>query len=242
MTSAGLSVHTYDLDGASVAQPRGVLDAATYRSLRDTLVKLGVEEPRAVIVDLADLAVPDRSALALFVTVSDQLAQWPGVQVLLVAGRAVHRQLLDRSRLGRFVPVFTSLSAALAATDDPPIRRIARRTLPNELISARLARRFVAEKCAEWGEKARVDDALLVVDTLVNNTLLHTYCAPTVRVELRRGRLTIAVYDDDPATAKLLDPKPPTSTVHGLSLVDTLSKTWGCEPRPPGGKVVWAVL
>jgi anti-anti-sigma factor len=241
MTSA-LWVQSHDHDGVSVVEPHGVLDAATYRTLRETLVKLAVDEPRAVIVDVADLMVPDRSALALFVSVSDQLAQWPGVKILLVATRAVHRELLDRSRLGRFVPVFPSVPAAMTAAGDPPIRRIARKTLPNELISTRLARRFVAETCAEWGEKARVDDALLVVDALVENTLIHTYCAPTVRVESRRGRLTVAVYDDDPATGGLLDPVFPALTVHGLPLVETISKAWGCAQRSSGGKVVWAVL
>jgi hypothetical protein len=241
MTSA-LWAESHDLGGASVVEPHGVLDAGTYRPLRDVLVKLGVEEPRAVIVDLTDFVVPDRSVLALFVSVSDQLAQWPGVTVLLVAPGAAHGELLGRSPIGHFVPAFTSVSAAMAAADDQPIRRIARRDLPNALVSARLARRFVADTCVEWGELERVDNAVIVVNALVENTLIHTYCAPSVRVELRRGRLTVAVYDDDPATGTLLDSAPARPTVHGMALVEALATGWGCEPRSSGGKVVWAVL
>jgi anti-anti-sigma regulatory factor len=237
-----LWAESHDLDGATVVTPHGVLDAATYRSLRDVLVKVGVEEPRAVIVDLTDLVVPDPPVLALFVTVSDQLAQWPGVTVLLVAPGAAHRELLEGSPVVHFVPVFGSVSAALAAVGDQAARRIARRDLPNGLVSARLAREFVADTCVEWGEQDRVDDAVIVVDALVENTLVHTYCAPSVRLELRKGRLTVAVYDDDPATGGLLDPAPTSSAVHGMAVVDEVTTAWGCEPRWSGGKVVWAVL
>ena len=242
MTTA-LWVGSHERGDVLVAEPHGVLDAATYLPLRDVLVELGVEEPRAVIVDLADLDLSNRSALAVFVAVSDQLAQWPGVPVLLVATRAAHRELLDRHRLARFVPVFASVPAAVAAMDEPPARRIARRSLPNSLVSVRLARRFVAQVCARWGVQGRLQDAVMIADVLVENTLIHTYCAPTVRVELRRGRLTVAVYDDDPSTARLLETGDVASSrVRGLWLVHRIARAWGCERRSAGGKVVWAVL
>jgi len=245
MMPAGLRVETRDLGGVAVVEPHGVLDAISYAILRETLVKVATDEPRAVIVDLAGLHVPDRSALALFFSVSDQIAQWPGVSLLLVADAPEHRTLLDRYRMSRYVPVYPSVPAAAAAIDDPPPRRIARRTLPNSLASARLARLFVLAMCAEWDVTARSADAVTVVNEMVENTLLHTYCAPSVRLELRRGLLTVAVYDDDPTEARLVDPTPPGSAIlrrRGLVLVSSLSRAWGCTPTPVGGKVVWAVL
>lgn len=241
-TSDRLRVDTRDLAGAAVIEPYGVLDALSYAELRESLVKVATDEPRAVIVDLAELQVPDRAALALFFSVSDQIAQWPGVPLLLVASAAEHRELLDRYRMARYVPVYPSVTSAASAIDDPPARRIARRNLPNSLASARLARLFVLAMCAEWNETARADDAMTVVNELVENTLLHTYCAPSVRLELRRGLLTVAVYDDDPTEARLATPGSTPSRCRGLVLVSQLSRVWGCTPTPRGGKVVWAVL
>lgn len=235
-----LRVDRRELVGASVVEPRGVLDAANYGGLRVDLVKTAIDEPRAVIVDLDELSVPDSTALSLFSSVHAQIAQWPGVPLLVVAARGPQRKLLAAYRLARFVPVYRSVMAAVAAIDDPPPRRIARRRLPNSLTSAALARRFVLDVCSDWPVAARTEDATMVANELVENTLLHTYCAPSLRLELRRGRLTIAVYDDDPAMAQLIEPD--TDHHRGLVLVAGLCRVWGCSRTPSGGKVVWAVL
>ncbi|WP_125592233.1 hypothetical protein [Amycolatopsis balhimycina] len=50
-----------DRDGCVVVHPDGVLDALTYRELRDRLVKLAVGVPRAVIADIGDLQIPSES-------------------------------------------------------------------------------------------------------------------------------------------------------------------------------------
>src|ERR1700754_881206 len=105
MPTAPLRVDRRELVGASVVEPHGVLDAATYGGLRTDLVKTAIDEPRAVIVDLDELWVPDSTALSLFASVHAQIAQWPGVPLLVVASRDVQRELLARYRLARFVPV-----------------------------------------------------------------------------------------------------------------------------------------
>ncbi len=241
MPTGQIHVDRRDLSGAAVLAPHGVLDVTSYGDLRAILVKASIDEPRAVIVDLDGLTVPDRAALALFSSVSEQLAHWPGVPLLLAAGHSAQREQLARYRLARFVPVYSSVPDAAAAIDDPPVRRIARRMLPNGLASAALARRFVLDVCSDWSVDERAQDTMLVANELVENTLLHTYCAPALRLELRRRRLTVAVYDDDPAPARLIDPE---DTAHnrGLVLVAQLAVVWGCSPTPAGGKVVWAVL
>ncbi|HEY0450556.1 STAS domain-containing protein [Actinophytocola sp.] len=242
MPSAALRVDLREVAGAAVLAPTGVLDAASYGQLRTLLVKAATNEPRAVIVDLDGLAVPDRAALALFSSVSDQLADWPGVPLLLAVERPGQRALLDGYRLARFVPIHPSVLAAVAAVDAPAVRRIARRKLPNSLASAAIARRFVLDVCRQWPVAMRVQDAMIIANELVENTLLHTYCAPSLRLELRRGLLTVAVYDDDPAPARLIEPEAETLCHRGLVLVSELSRVWGCSPTPSGGKVVWAVL
>lgn len=241
MRADSIRVEQRDLLGAVVLEPHGVLDAASYGELRGVLVKAGIEEPRAVIVDLDDLVVPDGSALALFTSVSGQLAQWPGVPMLLTTGHDADRARVVQLRLARFVSVHSSVAAAAAAIDDPPPRRIARRKLPNSLASAALARRFVLDVCSAWHASAHTAEAVVIANELVENTLLHTYSAPSIRLELRRGLLSVAVYDDDPHRATLVETTMP---VHrrGLVLVAQLAYVWGCSPTPHGGKVVWAVL
>jgi hypothetical protein len=59
---------------------------------------------------------------------------------------------------------------------------------------------------------------------------------------LRKSMLTIAVYDDDPTPARLMDPDASARGRLGLRLVDKLASTWNCAPTMAGGKVVWAVL
>jgi len=240
MPTTPLRVDHRELLGASVVEPQGILDAASYGGLRNDLVKVAIDEPRTVIVDLDELDVPDSTALSLFSSVSTQIAQWPGVPLLVSTTRGALRTQLDRYRLARFVPVYPSVMDAIAAIDDPPPRRIARRQLPNSLTSAAMARRFVLDVCSDWPIATRVEDAVMVANELVENTLLHTYCAPSLRLELRRGLLTVAVYDDDPAMALLIEPD--TERNRGLVLVAGMCRAWGCAPAPSGGKVVWAVL
>jgi anti-anti-sigma regulatory factor len=242
VTGAGLRVEEHDVAGACVLEPSGVLDAMACGALRESLVRTGTGEPSAVIVDLAGLEIPDGSALSLFGPVGDQLAQWPGVPLLLVAARAEHRRMLDRYEVCDHLQVHPSVPEAAAAVGRPPPRRVARLTLPNSLVGARLARAFVLRTCARWEEVGRALDAVTVVNELVENTLLHTYCAPSVRLELRRGLLTVAVYDDDPARPRLVRPEPGAAGRRGLLLVEGLVTGWGCAPTRSGGKAVWAVL
>ena len=241
MTKAALAVTRRDVPEAAIVTPTGVLDVENYGRLHDALLQIGVDEPGAVIVELDQLVVPRPSTLALFTSIARQLAQWPGVPLLLVAEKAVTRKLLVGQRLHRFVPVHDSVAAAVAMVGRSPRRRVVRRTLPNHLSSAAEARRFVLDACVRWAvaEELR-HDAMTLVNELVENTLIHTYQAPSVRLELRRGVLTVAVYDDDPA----LPPRLSATTVghRGLRVVEAIAHAWGSAPTARGGKVVWATL
>jgi anti-anti-sigma regulatory factor len=239
---APLHVEFEEHQGALVLAPLGVLDSLTYADLRSLVLKAAVDEPRAVVVDVDGLIVPDPSAYALFTSLSVQLGQWPGVPLLVAAAGDRQRAALRDYRLARFVPVHRSVAAAVAAAHQPPVRRLARRELPNSLVSASLARQYVRELCLEWEVPSCVESAVLITNELVENTLLHTYCAPSLRLELRRGLLTAAVYDDDPALAEPVGPDAGRGGRGGLALVAELSTAWGCSPTRAGGKVVWAVL
>jgi hypothetical protein len=61
----------------------------------------------------------------------------------------------------------------------------------------------------------------------------------TVRLELF-GELTIAVYDQSSVRPCPL-PRRPGQHQHGLALLASLAKAWGCQ-QEPDGKVVWCAL
>ncbi|HEY7593436.1 MAG TPA: ATP-binding protein [Actinophytocola sp.] len=239
--SSQLRIDLQEMAGAAIVSPRGVLDRATHGRLRTALVKAATDEPRAVVADLTELAVSDASAYALFASVSSQLAEWPGLPLLLATGPG-GGDAKPPPHVRRFLPVCPSVAEAVARIDDPPPRRIARLVLPNSFAGTRQAQQFVRDVCADWDVVAATSDAMMIACELVENTLLHTYCAPSLRMELRRGLLTVAVYDDDPAPAELVEPAGARGTRGGLALVATLARTWGCASTTFGGKVVWAVM
>jgi hypothetical protein len=145
----------------------------------------------------------------------------------------------------QYVPVNRSIRAAVAAIDNPPPRSVARVDLPNGSACFPMARDFVTEWCERWKVSGgRTADARQVALALVGNTIKHTYGPPTIRVELRYGLLTVAVYDGDPEPARAIKPgtDPSTGVEHGLAMIEKLCRKWGSSPTHAGGKVVWAVL
>ena len=245
MATGELSVYWWHHVGAVVVVPEGTLNARSYARLRDTLVKAAADAPRAVIVDLDRMSAPSPLALSLFPRVASAIAVWPGIQLILIAADDARHRVLAEYRMRRYVAVQRSLEAAVAAIGSPPPRRVARIELPYGSAVFRLTRQFVSDWCARWQiNDTRTADALRVADALVDNTIRHTQGPPTIRIELRRGMLTVAAYDANPQPAHTIDPDndPSTGIEHGLTTIGRLSHTWGSNPTNSGGKVVWAVL
>lgn len=140
-----------------------------------------------------------------------------------------------------FVPTCRSVAQALEALEDAPSRR---RLLPLscERDCGRLARRVVEQTCHEWGVPQIAGDAMLVASELTENAIEHARSAWLLRLELRRGRFTIAVTDADPRPPRLRLPHERREGGRGLVLVAELSRVWGYALRGQHGKVVWAVL
>jgi hypothetical protein len=233
-----LPLHRTDVDGAVVVRPTGRLDLTTYRALRDGLLECAVDEPTAVIVRLGDgfeCATP--AFMSVFATVRLRVAEWPGVPVMLVGESPGHLEALAGGVGG--VPWFSALNAALAAVEHRAERRRDEVQLPGSLISGRLARHFVRQACDRWRVTHLVHDAVTVATELVENAVRHARSAPVLRLDLRGPRLTIAVSDDSPDAPAAAKSE---SDGRGITIVSSLSRTWGCSPWPRGGKVVWAVL
>jgi anti-anti-sigma regulatory factor len=240
-----LRVELDELGGCTLARPVGVLDVSTYPVMRDTLLKCVVDEPAAVIIDLGPLVIPSTAVFSVFSLVAMRTGDWPGVPIMLVARQESHRETLRHSAIRRWVPCFEDLDAAFGAVGEPPLRRRVLIELPGRRSSPREARRHVREIGENWGLSKDSDllgDAELIATELVENTVRHTVSDLTLRLELRKGLLTVAVADDDPREAVLRERECECAQGSGLVMVAGVAKVWGCTPSTNGGKIVWAVL
>lgn len=240
MTTVDIRWRSRPVADSLVLEPEGTLDASTYRTFRDGLIKFAMDQPRSVIVVVDDLRVASVGALTAFSSAWMRVGDWPGVPILLVAGAPELHDALVHSAMARFVPVYTGVEAALATLGDPPSRRRAETELVGVAASSRVARAFVRSTCARWGLAASVEDATEVATELVENAVVHAGTDLGLRLELRNGKLTVAVRDGSPRQAVLRERAD--YPARGLHVVTYLSRVWGCAPDLHGGKVVWAVL
>jgi hypothetical protein len=240
-----LIVYRWHHVGALVVAVEGTLDASSYGMLRDALLKAAADAPTAVIVDLERMGVPSPVALALFPAVAAKIAVWPGIPLILAVADDAKRRMLAEYRMRRYVPVHGTVEEAVTAIAEPPPRRVARVELPHGSACLPLMRDFVTEWCERWQvPEWRAADALRIATVLVGNTIKHTQGAPTIRIEMRRGMFTVAVYDGSQRLARQLEPDTDLATgaEHGLTMVAQLCRSWGNSRTHAGGKVVWVVL
>jgi hypothetical protein len=241
VTPGPVEVLTATRSGSCVVRPVGVLDSSTYRGLRDTLVKLTVEQPDALVVDLSELRIGSETALTVFSSVWMQVSEWPGVPVLLVTGDQAVQSLLSGA-ISRYTPHFATVADALAAAGRPPVRRLAALDIEAGPAGCRITRLFVRRTCQKWDLTSQVSAAIAVTNELVDNAMVHAGPSCQIRLELRGRMLTIAVRDDSSQRAVLRERVGFEERGNGLRIVAGLARTWGCAPHLSGGKVVWAII
>ena len=228
-------------DGAISVTVTGVLDLVSYPELRDGLLKIATEAPDGLIADIGGVCIDDQKLMNVFSVVAMRISDWPGVPFALVTGRLEHRVALAARTVDRFVQVYEDFGTAESSLAHPSRRR-AVQALTHADGASGLARRFIQRVCDVWAVPEFTDDALLIGTELVENAIRHTASAPTLRLELRRGILTVAVADDDPAEAVLVERVSALEPGLGLRMVAQTARVWGCNRSWSGGKVVWAVL
>lgn len=107
----------------------------------------------------------------------------------------------------------------------------------------RLARRFLAERFAEWGIE---DDYFgrLIICELVTNSFLHGEGEIVVRVfrDERDGRVVVEVQDAGAGRPAVRPEDGDATSGRGLRLLAEIVDDWGVRPLPEGGKVTWARL
>lgn len=129
------------------------------------------------------------------------------------------------ARCGTLQPVSTALTTHL-----PPDPR-----------SAGVARRFVTIALHELGEDGLSELAELLVSELVTNAVLHARTTITLEVYRTTAGVRVGVVDASPRSPRQRDFSDEAMTGRGLTLVESLSSSWGTEPTR-NGKTVWFEL
>lgn len=130
---------------------------------------------------------------------------------------------------------------AVARANGP--RRTSTRTLPAESTAPGLARRWARHMLTIWGlDEEQVEIAVLCLNELVTNALLHARSASRLEIDLTDTRLLVLVSDEGQAST-LSAQLSQTDAVRGrgLALVEQLSEAWGSE-RDGSGTTVWFEL
>lgn len=228
------------IDGSAVLRVRGTLDSLTYRELRDGIVQVAVDEPRAVIVDVTELTTPTESAFAVFTSARWLTARWPDVPLLLVCSAARERQRLICSEIIRSIRVFADVHQAVAAVAcrDVAGRRRMRLDLPPGWSSVGAARQIVKESLAHWSRPELTAVAKIVVTALVENALQHAGGARALRLGTKGDEVMVAVEDTSAAFASFKEQQAGHDELSSLKIIDAICRAWGCCPTTTG-KVVW---
>jgi STAS domain-containing protein len=222
----------------------GVLDSSTYRTIRDTVIKAALDEPRAVIVDANDLFTPYASAWTVFTSARWHVSIWPDVPILLVCADAKIRRVITASGAARYAPVHPTQESALEAARGRSLqlRRRARSELPRSESSLGLARGVVTDCLTQWEVQEVVPVAATVATVFVENVLDHTDSTPMLIVEIYRNTVTVAVEDNsDRLPSRHEDADRGAEIVSGLAIVSALCRAWGSTPTS-SGKTVWALV
>ena len=228
-------------EGYTLVTPGGVGTPGDADTLHTVLLESFADGTDAVVCDVTCAQEPPEVRHALVNAVlaaANRTRGWPGMLLVVVgpepaaaagelpAGLAAAARLADAVRL---------VGARLRA-------RTAGEVLEPLLQAPALARAFLRRTLAGWGAERFVDDALLVVDELVANAVLHAGTEIELRLALRADRLGVAVADRSRERPSLEYADGAAERGRGLLLVDAVATDWHVLPRRDGGKVVRAVL
>ncbi|MEE6134803.1 STAS domain-containing protein [Mycobacterium sp. 050128] len=228
---------------AAVLKVTGLLNSATYRTLRDAVIEAALDRPRAVLVDVNGLLVPSESAWSVFTSARWHVMTWPDVPILLVCQHTAYRQSITDNGIARYVPVYWDRESALGAAVMRPSddRRRVRTQLPARAVSLGLARALIGQWLTAWAQSRLIPVAGTIATILVGNVLKHTDNAPVLIVESQHDTVVVAVEDDSHVPACRLENESGGETLSGLSIVSALCRAWGSTPRS-SGKTVWALI
>ncbi|WP_433319419.1 STAS domain-containing protein [Micromonospora sp. CA-269861] len=96
----------------AVVRLAGTLHLGTMRSVHHALTEALVDQPEALVVDMAEVNVEDRLALSVFAATARRAEEWPAVPVLLCAPSPIAARWLAESTTCRVLPVSADCAEA----------------------------------------------------------------------------------------------------------------------------------
>ncbi len=220
----------------------GTLDPRTTAQARMVLSRCLAEQPTALVVDLADLAVSDDAVLELLPRIAQWAADWPGAAVLGCAAPPDLAAALGRLAPASSLPLYASQSEALAEAALRPVPPRIRQLYQPARDAAQHARTLVSGACAGWRVPAAAATAELVASELVANAVVHARTVLELSVMHRPPYLYLAVRDGDDRRIRFARQVSDTAEHgRGLLVIDALAASWGTIGTGDG-KVVWATL
>jgi anti-sigma regulatory factor (Ser/Thr protein kinase) len=222
-------------EGFALVTPGQVVTPGDADTLHHVLLQAFAEGDDAVVCDLT-AAGEAPAARRIVLAVAERVSPWPGA-VLVVLGERMSGECPSAG-----IAVAGRLADAVELVARRPRPSQARRILEPLLEAPALARAILRRTLSAWGADGYGDDALIVVDELVANAVLHAGTEIELRLALHPDRLGIAVADRSAARPSLEHPGGGAEHGRGLLLVDAVAGAWHVLPRPHGGKVVRAVL
>jgi CheY-like chemotaxis protein len=197
----------------------------------------GELQPDLIVLDLGLPDIAGRQVLTRL------RAAAPGALVVALRGLGTSRGRLAAHRVKGFGEETDDLRYVVGLLEEMGSRipRSATIRLRPDRREVAQARRFVVERCFEWGRSSIADDAAIVVSELVANALVHVRSACELTVGLRGDVLRIDVADHGCGMPDVQHATSEDDHGRGLLLVSILCAAWGTEPHD-GGKSVWAEL
>jgi CheY-like chemotaxis protein len=203
-----------------------------------TAVALASElQPDLIVLDLGLPDIAGRQVLTRLRTAA------PGALVVVLSGPETPSARLVGRRIETCATSTGDVRYIVDLLEDVGARstRSASIRLRPDRCEVALARRFVVDRCVEWGRSSVADDAAIVVSELVANALVHVRSACELTVELRGDVLRIDVADYGGGIPDVERATPDDVHGRGLLLVSILCVAWGTAPHDDG-KSVWAEL
>lgn len=137
----------------------------------------------------------------------------------------------------RLVEELVAVTGVMATVDE--VVAEVRERIAGEPRSPGIARRFVDEVLHQWDCAELLDSVRLLVSEVVTNAVLHAGSDVELAVELRPFTIRVSVADGSDLPPERRVARDNEESGRGLELVEVLAESWGVDPRPGGGKVVW---
>lgn len=198
----------------------GQLNVRTAVEIRRRANKCLVENPRCVLLDVAELEVVTPAMLSVFAVLAKDAAAYPGTE-LAVCGASEHVALVLRRIRAR-----QGITVVPTTEESPEAAWCSFLRLPASPAAPGIARREAARVHARWGMPGSAGRAEMVVSELVTYATVEGWGPLELRLVRRDGMITESVSGPAPSTPAGTGAGPVDGAVDPLELITAIGSGW----------------